>query len=545
MSWIKYQSVSESLEVIGTIASACAELGGPVSKHLYSLALLKNYQALVDFDIDYGTIDVNDAVYARQILGLFSKNPMIPLDVDRTAVALDRFHKSEAMCLETNNRFRFGCPHKGIVASILHGASRKIANILGPVPSLEAFSFAFGPGANTNVVGGRANFRNKLSAPLTCSSNFASVAEDFLAEVPLWMAHHNVGSEEYDSFFVEITVSAGKLMFVPKNAKTDRSIVVEPLLNSFFQKGVGGYMKNRLLRFNCNLYDQKRNQDLALKGSVSGDLATIDLSMASDCLARNLVADLLPPEWFAVLDGLRTPDVEYKGTRYTLEKFSSMGNGYTFELESLIFYALSLAVCDHLHVKTQDVSVFGDDIIVPTTAYALLADVLRYCGFSVNLEKSFSSGAFRESCGADYLSGFSVRPFYLKTRVSERILFCMHNWFVRHGEYQLAAITHRMTNPTYRLYGPDGYGDGHLLGSFSLTQNRDMRRRGWEGGTFHTYRLKSLKKSEVLPGDWLLPSYCVYTRAGEQDPYDPDIIRGSKGYEKSQIYTFTTSVFRM
>jgi len=164
-----------------------------------------------------------------------------------------------------------------------------------------------------------------------------------------------------------------------------------------------------------------------------------------------------------------------------------MGNAYTFELESILFYSLSIGVCKTLGLTTESVSVYGDDIIVPTTAFDLLSSTLEFCGFSVNSEKSYSVGPFRESCGADWFCGMDVRPFYLRKQISDRTLMVMHNFFVRHGEWQLAKVVKTFIKPHNRIYGPDGYGDGHLIGSYTLRRSRKLRRCGYEGGFFDTF----------------------------------------------------------
>lgn len=563
MDWIMTRTAPVSLLLAGQLSEKCASLGGgPLTAELIQLVRNKDYLSLVNFEIDYLQYDsrINDVLYARQILGFFQKLDCLDLGFDKEHVACHRFALSERMCSETNRRFkalhrdpaRFADQSR--VTSVLHRAQRKIASVLGVVPSLDRFQFEFGPGANTNVKGTLACPRAKLSVPLECSSNLTPTVGVFLSEVPHWTAMHAV-SESDDSYTCIVSVAPGKVVFVPKNAKTDRSIVVEPLLNSFFQKGIGSYMKARLLRSGVNLYDQTINQRLAALGSVNGLTATVDLSMASDCLAIEVVASLLPFDWFDLLDQLRSSEVTVppsilgalnrditEDRPLRLEKFSSMGNGYTFELESLIFYGLCSAVCEELQVAPE-VSVYGDDLIVPVETFDLLKEVLAFCGFSINTEKSFCAGFFRESCGADYFHGFDIRPFYLKTQVSDRILFSMHNWFVRHCERELAALVETFLHPPLILRGPDGYGDGHLIGSHCLRFNRGISRKGWDGGYFDTYALTPRSFSKLLPGDAVLPVYSVYTRSGKDSPTDPNVIRGSNGYAKISIYTLSRSIF--
>jgi hypothetical protein len=104
------------------------------------------------------------------------------------------------------------------------------------------------------------------------------------------------------------------------------------------------------------------------------------------------------------------------GKWHLLEKFSSMGNGFTFELETLIFLCLILAV-DETGQKLEsgrNVFTYGDDIICPTEYSEAVISALKFSGFSLNMKKSFVSGPFRESCGGDFFGGVDVRPFFLK-----------------------------------------------------------------------------------------------------------------------------------
>jgi hypothetical protein len=227
-----------------------------------------------------------------------------------------------------------------------------------------------------------------------------------------------------------------------------------------------------------------------------------------------------------------------------------MGNGYTFELESLIFYGLVYGVCLESGCDTKDISVYGDDIIIPAHLTPLLFEVLDWYGFEVNSEKSYWFGPFRESCGADWFQGNDIRPFYLKERINDQSLYTFHNWAMRNCERELAAIIHEWTFPPNRIYGPDGYGDGHLLGSFVLRKNRESKRSKWEGGFFDTYSLvpKRLKKRRA--GDRLLPTYSIYTRGGsvgrwweENPPVAMDVVRGNSGYRRTSVYSLASSIF--
>lgn len=215
-------------------------------------------------------------------------------------------------------------------------------------------------------------------------------------------------------------VRGNRFATVPKDGRTDRAIAIEPSLNLFYQLALGEYLKRRLYAQGLDLRSgQDLHRRMAMEASRSGSHATIDLSSASDTISHNLVRFLLPNSWFRLLDGLRSPFtkgmVEGKWTRNW--KHSSMGNGYTFELETIIFAAISqqaLIDQDCPHRLGEDLTVYGDDIIVPTPGVRGVLAALARAGFTVNTKKTFTSGWFRESCGGDFLDGREVRPLYIK-----------------------------------------------------------------------------------------------------------------------------------
>jgi hypothetical protein len=100
-----------------------------------------------------------------------------------------------------------------------------------------------------------------------------------------------------------------------------------------------------------------------------------------------------------------------------------MGNAFTFPLQTIFFLSLVYGAYKILGIKAEfpygqslgNLAVFGDDIIVVREAYDLVVRLLGLCGFSVNVDKSFNQGLFRESCGRDYYSGYNVRGVYLQT----------------------------------------------------------------------------------------------------------------------------------
>lgn len=558
MSYLKKRTIEESIKLVMRLADECKTYGGPLTSHLYELVCEERWLEIIDYNFDYeADYTTDDFIYARQIQGLVEKQDFIDLGIDKEQVAYKKFLLSEDMCRSTNTRLEDLSSLNWDVSAVMYYASQKIGKILGCVPTIDSLDLSFGPGANTSTESLISNSRVKMSSRLECGMNLLPILRELLEELPV-LSYAHATSERLDeeSFTVAVDVVPGKLAFVPKNSRSHRSIVVEPPLNGLLQKGIGSYMKERLKAVGLDLSDQSRNQVLACKGSIDGSLATIDLSMASDCICRNLVWCLLPYDWAVLLDYARTPVVEYTTGNtiesFLIEKFSSMGNAYTFELETVLFYGLAYGVCKHLQIDSTDMRVYGDDIIMPSQGFDLLSEVLQDCGFKLNAKKSFSKGPFRESCGSDYLNGIDIRPYYLRTQVTDRVLFSMHNWFFRHGELKLAAFVEQETHEPDRLYGPDGYGDGHLIGEWQPRQSRTRLRAGFEGGVFDTYTLKPKFFKKQLRCDYVFPCYSIYVRGESQytplvgdegTPVDPDVIRGSRGYTKISIYTLARSIF--
>lgn len=234
--------------------------------------------------------------------------------------------------------------------------------------------------------------------------------------------------------------------------------------------------------------------------------------MASDLIATECVAHLLSYDWFSFLSYGRSSTVEFEGVKSRLQKFSSMGNGFTFPLETLIFYAIAKACCE----SDETVSAYGDDLIVPTHRVELVIKSLQCAGFVINTDKSYTSGPFRESCGGDYFRGTDIRPFYLRDRLSGNAAFSLHNYYVRRGMHEPAGIILTTIAESLRIWGPDGYGDGHLVTEEWL-RTPHKRGDGWCGSTFSTYTFKPIKDFSVRDGDKVLPCYSIYANEPRND----------------------------
>lgn len=238
-----------------------------------------------------------------------------------------------------------------------------------------------------------------------------------------------LGPEEEDSV---------RVIFVPKTQRTPRVIGIEPVGMQYAQQALCRYMvsrieSSRLLKGHCNFSDQTINASLALKSSLDGHLATIDLSEASDRVHKDIVYSmfrshpLLRDMIFACRSATSTlPD----GRLIHLTKFASMGSSLCFPIESLMFITLGIlarlrrlslpVTTQNIELARRSVYVYGDDIIIPVDTVSVMSDLLSEFFLKVNHTKSFSKGNFRESCGMDAYNGVRVTPVYVRRLLPTR-----------------------------------------------------------------------------------------------------------------------------
>lgn len=427
------QALLISLNSVTTNEASFQRLAGYVRSGRWDLAYSWSESVSA---VAYGT--ALEHFESNQIAALIKKLPLhwkddFRFSQDPTSVALDKFDAAEERCRKTNRRLSRG-GRSSPYAPSLERARQWILRVLGDEPNLRSIydKCSFTAGAAIGVHGNATNIWRKLSAlrwtvspsaaPYALAAlrtNWSVMSCVFPRKEGIVCVDWEVGSDtlrdklEYVEF--------NKLDFVPKTAKTDRSIAVEPLLNSYIQSGIDAELRTRLKRWGYDLANQEYNSELARIGSITGELATLDLSSASDTVSKELVKELLPPAWWRLLNAVRSPAYRdpRDGSVRTYHKFASMGNGFCFPLETLIFASLVRASI----VETRDLgvnprsshlhAVYGDDIILSGDAARRLMRLLSYCGFSTNVDKTFLEGPFRESCGADWYNGQDVRPVYL------------------------------------------------------------------------------------------------------------------------------------
>lgn len=406
------------------IHSFLSSLDCPRSLTVWLLWDSKEFQQLVDLDIDPHTyadpLQFRDAYTATLLL---AKADFIPLSVSKRDAAIAKFSKFEDQCKQTNRRFRnlsLDPSYTGSNVWLLNATIRKIELILGDFcPEEWVDSCNWGPGSSTLLKGAHVSGANKFDTGNGITSALYSLVHSwFGVAYPLWAQSKTLETGELDMRLQR----GNKIVTVPKNSKADRVIAMEPDINLWFQKGIGMMIRRRLLRWGIDLNDQSRNQNLAALGSVTPEwsdrsLATIDFSSASDSIARSVVENLFTGTWLQVLDATRSPLGTLDGNLVQWQKFSSMGNGYTFELQSLIFFAAALSV-QELEGTAGEISVYGDDVILPTACVNTFQSFCAFLGFTINHEKSFFSSSFRESCGSHYFDGVDTKPLYLKGKVT-------------------------------------------------------------------------------------------------------------------------------
>nr|QDH89378.1 MAG: RNA-dependent RNA polymerase [Leviviridae sp.] len=218
-----------------------------------------------------------------------------------------------------------------------------------------------------------------------------------------------------------------RVITVPKTLKSPRIIAIEPAAMQFAQQAVlrsilDAIGEDSLLSRMIGFDDQDPNRSMAQEGSHSGDLATLDLSEASDRVSNQHVRAMLSdfPELLWAVDATRSRKADVPGHGVIrLAKYASMGSALCFPFEAMVFLTLILMGIERelsaplsrelvVNQYREQVRVFGDDLIVPRDNVLSVVDELENFGFRVNISKSYWTGRFRESCGREYYDGHDV-----------------------------------------------------------------------------------------------------------------------------------------
>lgn len=216
-------------------------------------------------------------------------------------------------------------------------------------------------------------------------------------------------------------VSIPALMAVPKTLSSRRIIAPETVLINYYGEAVLEGLRRMLSktagRF-INETDQSVNRELAAKGSCDGTWCTIDMSSASDSISRYTFFRCAPQWILPVYERFMSNSFEViidgKSSRHTLHMLLTSGNPLTWITEACWFLALGRLACKLAGVRDyrKKVYAYGDDLILPTSAFETACDLLECFGHLVNRKKSYGSGVFRESCGGWFYRGYDVTPVY-------------------------------------------------------------------------------------------------------------------------------------
>jgi len=484
-------------------------------------------------------------------------------DAGRKEQALEKFHKSELLCRISTRRLRYYWDHPDredpVMRQILTKARVLVDSVLGSIDNALpriVESCRFGPGMTVcSTDSARTTPYYKFEAErwsVTATARpYASLA---VCQSPQWVSTH--GEIDWTNQTVRLpwnTVQSCRLTFVPKDERTFRTIAIEPYGNVLVQLGVHEYLTERLrTHAGIDIRSQEWNQKAAARGSrdwLSVDtVSTIDLSSASDCISPGLVSRLVRPQWYGFLDDLRSKSYLNEEVETPFSKWSSMGNGYTFALETLLFWALAQS-CEEYCETGQRSLVYGDDIISSRQCSLLVLQVLRYCGLIFNPTKTCIVGPFRESCGEDYHTGVSVRPVFLdKFQLEAPDVFVLMNTLGKGATFSTDEVYLNLLEsipPPLRLFGPVTRNtDSHIHAPWWwLHATRPAGFRFNRGDQSHYHRRLTFKSKVFSGSEGVKYLTWLYSTGGGRKPLTRDLT-GRPVLAQSQPRTLSDAIDR-
>ncbi len=405
-------------QIVRVISALCEDVGTPIASRVLEHVKKGEWIELQKLKIrprDYGD---GESYWKDALVVDFLRKCDLPSSVDREAAAIATFRACEAQNYATNERLtrfisgyrQFDDPDDERVSDFISQWRKDVSFVLGKLP--DNLTPRFSPGATYADTGFYITTPDKMSSRPQITQNARCILPQW--GETLWFK----GLAQCRPWLSDPWTVKGNIFFtVPKDGTKFRGCAKEPSINVAYQLDVGRLLKNRLLKtVNIDLRGgQSIHRDLARQGSIDGKIATIDMSNASDTMCRAIVKLGLPAEWHELLDSLRSTHTRVGRQWFRLEKFSSMGNGFTFELETIIFATLARTVIRLQGGSPDEVRCYGDDLIVPSHHYRGVMAALQFFGFTPNQDKTFAEGPFRESCGGDYWGGVSVRAHYLES----------------------------------------------------------------------------------------------------------------------------------
>lgn len=405
-------------QLVKVFTALCDELDTSLSRRLKKSAIEGDWATIVKTKVDPSDYVTASYFYKDSLVANFlRKLPITVEGLNPTDVTYQGFLANEQHNHQTNLRLMRFCDNYGLepgdhhLVEFFSQVKKRISSILGRVP--DSLVGKFGKGSTFTDIGEFTTLPDKMST----RSSITPEARDLL---PLFRDTAWVRAllGDHQSMSDPDTVRGNRFTTVRKTALSDRGICIEPSWNVFMQLAIGSYFSERLAKAGLvKELSQDIHRIMARQASLTGRLATLDLTDASDLVCYQFVRLVMPDDWFQVLCATRSAFTLVKGKWVKVEKFSSMGNGFTFELMTLILLSVADTLCQKHGVKVkigENLSVYGDDIIVPIQIVPDFLACLSFLGLKLNVRKTFTSGSFRESCGGDYFDGIDVSPFYLK-----------------------------------------------------------------------------------------------------------------------------------
>lgn len=206
-------------------------------------------------------------------------------------------------------------------------------------------------------------------------------------------------------------VDGARASSVPKSNSKRRFINVEAMFPVILQRILSSVLLEVSARHGNDLGNEKllvkdvhgfRNIERSAQ-SLHGHLiksnrfSTIDFSNASDSVTSAAVVALFPKSVSDLLFKYRSHIVVIDDVFHYPSKLSSMGNGFTFEVMTLMLFSIAKTF-------THDCRVYGDDVIIPNVYARQFVSACEEIDFNVNNDKTFIDNFFRESCGYFYSS---------------------------------------------------------------------------------------------------------------------------------------------
>lgn len=348
-----------------------------------------------------------DAIKLLRQLCYWCKKIQKGFDDESTQKAAAEFIEIDKALPETSADIASANRHLAVARAIINAVFRDIGDVQNVCPK-------HGPGA---VAGGEGPIGKRALAvsykdletvfrPIPWFRSLRDAAED----------PHCVIGRPKEQF------GLSRLAFVEKDSSGPRIIGLEPAEYMWCQQAVKQLMyahieAHRITRGQVNFTDQTINRELAMQWR---DFETLDMSKASDRNSMILVRSLFEEtRLWPYLSASRTPGVRMPdGSVLYYKKFAPMGSALCFPVQSMVYYALAVAVLHllgwPLAIASKSVFVYGDDLIVPRGLFSDINAVFSSVGLVFNLSKCCIYGKFRESCGQDAFDGVDVTPARLK-----------------------------------------------------------------------------------------------------------------------------------